>query len=159
MINLIVILLSNIFHVKVIEYMDPLIFLVDDNEQVTSLIKKKLENEGFVNLMIFNTYGSLLDEIEKNPQIIILDNYLDIDNDDPEISLERFKQLKRQLPKSRIIIFSGETDPDVIHSFIFRAQWGLLDQRVHRAGWGFRALLAHRAFLVCPEEVNFFLFY
>lgn len=123
MIKLTVILISNIFHVKVIALMNPLIFLVDDNEQVTGLIKKKLENEGFTNLMIFNSYGSLLAEIEKEPQIIVLDNYLDIDNDDPEISLERFKQLKRQLPETRIIIFSGETDPDIIHAFIFRGAY------------------------------------
>jgi DNA-binding NtrC family response regulator len=103
--------------------MDPLIFLVDDNEQVTSLIKKKLENEGFMNLMIFNSYGSLLAEIERNPQILVLDNYLDIDNDDPDVSLERFKQLKKQLPETRIIIFSGETDSDIIHDFIFRGAY------------------------------------
>ena len=123
MIKLIVNLLCNIFHVKVIDFMGPLIFLVDDNEQVTTLINKKLENEGLTNLMIFNSYAALLAEIEKKPQIIVLDNYLDIDNDDPEISLERFKQLKKQLPDTRIIIFSGETDPDVIHSFIFRGAY------------------------------------
>lgn len=103
--------------------MNPLIFLVDDNEQVTSLIRLKLENEGFMNLMIFNSYGSLLTEIERNPQILVLDNYLDIDNDDPRISLERFKQLKKELPETRIIIFSGETDPDIIHDFIFRGAY------------------------------------
>jgi DNA-binding NtrC family response regulator len=103
--------------------MDPLIFLVDDNEQVNSLIKKKLENEGFMNLVVFNAYESLLKEINKKPQIIILDNYLDIDNDNADISLERFKELKRQLPETRIIIFSGETDPDIIHSFIFRGAY------------------------------------
>jgi DNA-binding NarL/FixJ family response regulator len=100
--------------------MDPLIFLVDDNPTVTSLVKKKLENEGFMNLMVFNTYESLLKDLDKSPQIIILDNYLDLDDNDPEISLERFKQLKRRLPNTHIIIFSGETDPDVIHAFIFR---------------------------------------
>ena len=103
--------------------MRPLIFLVDDNEQVTNLINKKLENEGLTNLMIFNSYNELLAEIEKKPQIIVLDNYLDIDNDDPEVSLERFKDLKKKLPETRIIIFSGETDPDVIHSFIFRGAY------------------------------------
>lgn len=123
MIKLIVNLLCNIFQVKVIDFMGPLIFLVDDNEQVTTLINKKLENEGLTNLMIFNSYDSLLAEITKKPQIIVLDNYLDIDDDDPEISLERFKQLKKQLPDTRIIIFSGETDPDVIHSFIFRGAY------------------------------------
>lgn len=123
MIKLIVNLLSNIFQVKVSEYMNPLIFLVDDNEQVTTLIKMKLENEGFVNLMVFNTYGSLLAEIERNPQIIVLDIYLDIDNDNADISLERFKQLRIQLPETRIIIFSGESDPDVAHSFIFRGAY------------------------------------
>ena len=103
--------------------MNPLIFLVDDNVQVTNLIKLKLEGEGFTNLNIFNTYDSLLAEIDKKPQIIILDNYLDIDNDDLENSLERFKQLRKQLPDTRIIIFSGETDPDLIHAFIFRGAY------------------------------------
>lgn len=121
--KLIVNLLSNIFQVKVSEYMDPLIFLVDDNEQVTSLIKMKLENEGFVKLMVFNTYESLLAEIKRNPQIIILDIYLDIDNDNADISLERFKHLRKQLPETRIIIFSGESDPDIAHSFIFRGAY------------------------------------
>ena len=103
--------------------MNPLIFLVDDNVQVTNLIKLKLENEGFTNLRVFNSYKSLLAEIENKPQIIILDNYLDIDNDDLDISLERFKELKKQLPDTRILIFSGETDPDLIHAFIFRGAY------------------------------------
>jgi DNA-binding NtrC family response regulator len=102
---------------------DPLIFLVDDNKQVTFLIKKKLENEGLMNLMVFNTYDALLAAIDRNPKIIVLDNYLAIEQDDADTSLERFKDLKRQLPDTRFIIFSGETDPDIVHAFIFRGAY------------------------------------
>lgn len=103
--------------------LNALIFVVDDNKQVVSLIRHKLENEGFINLATFDNYKDLFKALDRNPRIIVLDNYLDSENSDPSVSMNAFEEIKRQLPNARIIVFSGESDPEIAHSYIFHGAY------------------------------------
>jgi DNA-binding NtrC family response regulator len=100
-----------------------LIFIVDDNKQVVTLIRKKLEDEGFTNLAFFDNYEDLFKALERKPRIIVLDNYLDAENSDSDVSLDAFEQVKELAPEAKIIVFSGETDSDIVHSFIFHGAY------------------------------------
>ncbi len=100
-----------------------LIYIVDDNPQVLTLVKKKLEDEGFTNLVFFNNYDDLFNSLDKNPRIVVLDNYLDAENSDADVSMNAFEELKKSLPEAKIIVFSGETDSDIIHSYIFHGAY------------------------------------
>lgn len=103
--------------------LNALIFVVDDNQQVVSLIRHKLENEGFINLAIFDNYEDLFKALDRNPRIVVLDNYLNSENSEPSVSMNAFEEIKKQVPGVRIIVFSGETDPEIVHSYIFHGAY------------------------------------
>lgn len=106
--------------------LNALIFVVDDNKQVVSLIRHKLENEGFINLATFDTYDGLFNALDRNPRIVVLDNYLDAENSNPDISMTAFEEVKKQVPDAKIIMFSGETDSDIMHSYIFHGVYAYI---------------------------------
>jgi len=55
----------------------PFIFVIDDDEGFSILIKKELKKAGYHNLEVFNTGKNCIDNISKNPDIIFLDYTLD----------------------------------------------------------------------------------
>ena len=107
------------------ERVDPLIFVTDDNMEVLKLVQKKLNNEHYTHVMTFTTYEDMEASLSLKPDLVILDNYLSKFQDD-ETGVNNFKKIKEALPDTKVIILSGETDPDIIRSFTQAGVYGYI---------------------------------
>ena len=87
---------------------NPLIFIVEDDTAYSSLIKKYLFMNGVRNMEIYNSGESCLENINKNPQIIIQDYDL------PGINgFEVLKKVKEINENCDFIFLSGQQSIEV----------------------------------------------
>jgi len=97
----------------------PRIFIVEDNLLYQQLIAKELES--FSGEIHFYTKGeSCLEELEKNPSIIVLDYELE-----GEINgLDTMKEIRKYDPSIYVILFSNKKD---LNSYENVAHYGSFD--------------------------------
>jgi CheY-like chemotaxis protein len=90
-----------------------LIFIVDDDQFINTLIEKRFTNEGF-KVESF-TYGEdCIKSLSKNPDVIILDYYF-ISNEQKVMNgmevLDKIKELK---PETPVIMLSGQEKGEIV---------------------------------------------
>ena len=107
------------------ERVDPLIYVTDDNMEVLKLVQRKLNNEHYYRVAIFTTYEDMEASFNLKPHLIILDNYLSKFQDE-DTGLNNYKKIKQALPETKVIILSGETDPEIIRSFTQEGVYGYI---------------------------------
>lgn len=90
-----------------------LIFIVDDDQLINNLVKKRLTSEGF-QVEAF-TYGEdCLGALESNPDIIILDYYF-INKDRIVMNgMEVFDKIKETKPETPVIMLSGQEKGEIV---------------------------------------------
>jgi len=91
------------------------IFLVDDDTKHLLLLKehlvKKLPYK--THIKIFSSGENVLDKLPENPDVIILDYYLDAINERAQNGLEILKQIKKRKPKVPVVMMSNQDKLDV----------------------------------------------
>lgn len=87
---------------------DTKIFLVDDDAFCINIYQEYLQNLGFTNLFTFFSGNELLANLDKNPDVIFLDYYLD-DYKATEL-LEKIKIIN---PDAYVVIVSGQSDMEI----------------------------------------------
>lgn len=80
------------------------IFIVEDNELYAKVLRKQLEVENF-NVNVFTTGIDCLNNLDKSPDIILLDYTLPDMNGDAVL-----KEIKIRKPQIHVIIISGQND-------------------------------------------------
>jgi two-component system OmpR family response regulator len=90
-----------------------LIFIVDDDPFINKLVVKRLSSED-IKVEAFESGEDCLDEIHKNPDLIILD-YLFI-KDDREImnGMQIFDKIKELKPNTPVIMLSGQDKGEIV---------------------------------------------
>lgn len=83
------------------------IFVVDDEPMVTESIKDYLTSNGNHRVTVFSTGEDCLANLDENPDIIILDYYLNRVKSDAADGMEILQFIKINYPKIRIIMLSG----------------------------------------------------
>jgi DNA-binding NarL/FixJ family response regulator len=85
------------------------IFIVDDEDFSRATVRDFLEKQ-FPELTIseFSTGEAALKELRKKPEVIILDYYLNLQNDQADNGIEILKKIKANLPDTKVILFSGQ---------------------------------------------------
>jgi len=100
-----------------------LIFIVDDDQFINTLVVKRFNSEDY-DVVAFETGEECLDALEKNPDLIILDYLFTgksrIFSDGMQI-FEKIRQLKPQIP---VILLSGQEKGEVVLEF---ARKGVFD--------------------------------
>lgn len=91
-----------------------LIFVIDDDPLILALVKKNLEDD-FDEVRTFQYGEECLDDLEDNPDLIILD-YLFVskegsDRMDGKMILEKVLAYNKEIP---VIMLSGQEDGDVV---------------------------------------------
>lgn len=92
-----------------------LVYIVDDSVAYAFIIGRYLE-EGHpgVNVRIFPTGESCLQELDHEPDLIIMDYYLNSKNADAANGLENIKKIRKQKFDQNIVVLSGQQDMDVV---------------------------------------------
>jgi two-component system, OmpR family, response regulator len=88
------------------------VFLVDDDTKHLILLKNHIEKKSEYDLKvnIFSNGENCLDKMHENPDIVILDYYLDGIRTDAANGLEILKKIRISNPNTYVIMMSGQDD-------------------------------------------------
>ncbi len=88
------------------------IFLVDDDSKHLMLLKSHIEKKSDYNLeiSIFSSGENCLQKLNENPDIIILDYYLDSIKPDAKNGLDILKQIKDVNPDITVLMMSSQDE-------------------------------------------------
>jgi two-component system, OmpR family, response regulator len=84
------------------------IFIVDDDKMLLSALKHTLSANKTLDIFIFSTGEECLKEMGRNPDIVILDYYLNSKYPDAINGIETLKKIKQLAPKTRVIMLSAQ---------------------------------------------------
>lgn len=93
-----------------------LVFIVEDNKPYAETLKVFLSAEvsDIKEMKIFPVGETCLLELKKNPDIIIIDYFLDSKYFDAETGLEIIKQIRAEKPEVNIIVLSSQEEIDIV---------------------------------------------
>lgn len=95
------------------------IFIMDDDEFFSNIIKNFLLNNEIPDVHVFNKEKLLLDHLEENPDLIIIDHFLE-----NTTGLEMMEIIKLKKPKTQFIYLSSQ---EYYHIAIKAMKQGALD--------------------------------
>jgi DNA-binding NtrC family response regulator len=84
------------------------IFIVDDDEMLTEALSDFLTRKVAHNISIFNTGEDCMQHISENPDVVILDFYLNSKKKDAANGLEVLEAFRKHLPNTRFIMLSSQ---------------------------------------------------
>lgn len=85
------------------------VFVVEDDILYLNLINKELEKMGFVNIKSFNTGKEAMHNLDKKPDIALLDYFLEKDY----TGMDVLKKLKKRFPDTQAIFLTGSDDVNI----------------------------------------------
>lgn len=84
------------------------VFLVDDDNMFTTMLVDHLQDKGNFQVTVFATGEACLEHLDKNPDVIILDYYLDSDVPGAKNGLEILKMIRKKRSDQRVIMLSSQ---------------------------------------------------
>jgi CheY-like chemotaxis protein len=90
-----------------------LIFIVDDDPLINTLVVKRLTAEGY-NLEAYVYGEDCLKELSRNPDLIILDYFFINKTAEVMNGLEVFEKIKKVKPKMPVIMLSAQEKGEVV---------------------------------------------
>lgn len=107
-----------------------LIFVVDDDPLVTSLVAARLENDGYT-VKVFAYGEECLEAISEDPDLIILDFYFLKEGSAPMNGMEVYDRLRDDAPHIPVIMLSAQEKGEVVLEF---ARKGIADYVIKDSG-------------------------
>lgn len=107
-------LLQKIFHPQPPK--TKIIFIVEDNAAYAMALEKflKVKFPNIKEVMKFEIGEICLQEMFRNPSVIIMDYFLNTNYNEAETGLETIKKIKAQKPETNIIVLSAQKEFDVV---------------------------------------------
>jgi len=90
------------------------LYLVDDDAFFLQLLQLQLSNSLDVEIESFTTGEAVLEAIGGNPDLIVLDYYLDKENPDAINGMETWERIKANNESQKVIILSGQDNFKVV---------------------------------------------
>ena len=100
-----------------------LIFIVDDDPLINTLVVKRFTTEGY-HVEAFENGEDCLDALNKNPDLIILDYFFVRGNKELMNGMEVFDKIKKVRPEIPVIMLSGQDKGEIVLEF---ARKGIAD--------------------------------
>lgn len=94
------------------------IFLVDDDFIFLEMLKEAISGNPKYNIVVFLTGEECLSNLHLNPDIIVLDYFLNSADTNAKNGMEILKEINKERPNARVIILSGQEDGDLVYKFI-----------------------------------------
>ncbi|MDX2003598.1 MAG: response regulator [Chitinophagales bacterium] len=89
------------------------VFLVDDDPMQIQMLKDHLNDKLAVNITTFSTGEDCLSNLDKNPDIVVLDYHLNSVQKEAKNGLEILRTIKSRNPSTEVIILSGQDKIEV----------------------------------------------
>jgi two-component system, OmpR family, response regulator len=93
-----------------------LIFIVDDDPLINTLVVKRFTSEGY-NIVAFENGAECLMSLSKNPDLIILDYFFVSNNKELMNGMEVFDKIKQVRPETPVIMLSGQDKGELVLEF------------------------------------------
>lgn len=91
-----------------------LVFIIDDDQSMLEIIQSFIAAKfPQIRLMVFKDGETALQNMEAGPQAVIIDYYLDRENEGIQNGLEILLKLKKINPALPVIMLSGQHSPEV----------------------------------------------
>jgi two-component system, OmpR family, response regulator len=90
-----------------------LIFVVDDDPVINTLVVKRFTSEGY-RIEAFENGEDCLKEISQEPDLIILDYFFINDNRELMNGMEVFDKIKELRPEMPVIMLSGQDKGEIV---------------------------------------------
>lgn len=111
----------------------PTVLVIDDEKELSDLLKDGLEMSGVSTLQAFNGEEGLRVALEKKPYLILLDMYMPVMN-----GIDFLKELRKDEEygsKARVIVLSNMPDKEKIDEtanlkaidYIVKSNWGVME--------------------------------
>ncbi len=94
------------------------IFLVDDDFIFLEMLKESLIDNPDYNILPFQTGEECINHMHLNPDVIVLDYYLNSENTDAKNGLEILRDIHNINPQAKVIILSGQEDGNLVYDFV-----------------------------------------
>jgi len=94
------------------------IILVDDDFIFLEMLKESLIDNQDYNIIAFQSGEECLKQMHLNPDVIVLDYFLNSENPNAKNGLEILKEIHKINPKSKVIILSGQEDGNLVYDFV-----------------------------------------
>jgi two-component system OmpR family response regulator len=107
-----------------------LIFVVDDDPLITSVVTARLENDGYM-VRVFAYGEECLSALDESPDLIILDFYFVKDGALPMNGMEVFDRISSIAPEIPVIMLSAQEKGEVVLEF---ARKGIADYVIKDSG-------------------------
>jgi two-component system OmpR family response regulator len=85
-----------------------LLFVIEDNSFFLDIVTTNLSDNDRLTIRAFTSAEEALEHIDENPEIIVLDYYLDKDNADAMNGMQAMRKIKDLGCRAKIIILSGQ---------------------------------------------------
>jgi len=108
---------------KIIPETDSLIYVVDDDHVITSLVSARLESAGY-RVRSFAYAEDCIEALSENPDLIILDFYFLKEGTVPMNGMEAYDEISRLAPEIPVIMLSAQEKGEVVLEF---ARKGIAD--------------------------------
>jgi two-component system, OmpR family, response regulator len=89
------------------------VFIVDDDQMQSEMLADHMSKYKMFNFLKYPTGEVCLQELDKKPDIIILDYYLDSNNKDAMDGIDVLKEIKRKNPDTEVVMLSGQEKIEV----------------------------------------------
>jgi two-component system OmpR family response regulator len=90
-----------------------LIFIVDDDPFINTLVVKRFTSEGY-RIEAFESGDDCLKDLNKNPDLIILDYFFVSDKKELMNGMEVFDKIKEKRPETPVIMLSGQDKGEIV---------------------------------------------
>lgn len=90
-----------------------LIFVVDDDPIISTLIVRRFESEGY-RVKAFRYGEDCIKALEMNPDLIILDYFFDNGDNKVMNGIEIFDKIKISKPETPVIMLSGQEKGEIV---------------------------------------------
>ena len=100
-----------------------LIFIVDDDPLINTLIVRRFTSEGY-HIEAFENGNDCLNALDRNPDLIILDYFFISGNRELMNGMEVFNKIKELRPETAVIMLSGQDKGEIVLEF---ARKGIAD--------------------------------
>jgi two-component system, OmpR family, response regulator len=89
------------------------VFIVDDDQVQSEMLADHMSKYKMFNFLKYPTGEVCLQELDKNPDIIILDYYLDGKDKDAMDGIDVLKEIKKKNPNAEVVMLSGQEKIEV----------------------------------------------